>query len=64
MTRQTRRPRLDVQESFETTRLSPKCLIEAYIRVVPVQRTTLRKAERDAVTPQAAPAPRRGGKHA
>jgi hypothetical protein len=37
MTR-TRRPLLDVQVSFEATRLSPKCLIEAYSRVVPVQR--------------------------
>jgi hypothetical protein len=64
MTRQTRRPRLDVQESFETTRLSPQCLIEAYIQVVPVQRTTLRRTERDGAGPQAVPAPRRGGEHA
>ena len=58
MTR-TRRPLLDVQETFETTRLSPKCLIEAYNRVVPVQRKTLDKgagaaAEHDTAPPRGA----------
>ena len=63
MTRQTRRPRLDVQDAFETTRLSPKCLIEAYTQVVPVQRKTLRKAERDSAAPRTAQVPLRGGEH-
>jgi hypothetical protein len=63
MTRQTRRPCLDVRESFEATRLSPKFLIEAYARVVPVRRKTLPKAERDSATPGIAQVPLCGGEH-
>lgn len=33
---------LTVQVSFETTRLSAQCLIEAYDRLVPIQRRRLR----------------------
>jgi len=29
---------LEVQESFETTRLARQCLIEAYTRLVPIRR--------------------------
>jgi hypothetical protein len=36
------RPRLDVREAFEPTRLSPQCLISAYARLVPVRRTSVR----------------------
>jgi hypothetical protein len=66
MTR-THRPLLDVQVSFEATRLSPKCLIEAYSRVVPVQRKTLdkrpgRAAVHDTTPPKGA-APRRCRRH-
>jgi hypothetical protein len=43
MTRQTRRPLLQVQESFEITRFSPECLIEAYRRVVPTQTKAIRR---------------------
>jgi hypothetical protein len=73
MTR-TRRPLLDVQESFEVTRLSPKCLIEAYSRVVPIQRKAIDKGLERAVAaahntmPPKGAAPRRhrrnrGGEH-
>jgi hypothetical protein len=65
MTR-TRRPLLDVQESFEATRLSPTCLIEAYNRVVPVQRKRVDQgpeaAARDTSSPRGA-APRRSHRH-
>ena len=44
MTRQTRRPLLQVQEAFEITRFSPECLIEAYRRVVPIQTKAIRRA--------------------
>ncbi|MGF7213686.1 hypothetical protein GGE65_008333 [Skermanella aerolata] len=63
MTRQTRRPCLDVRESFEATRLSPKFLIEAYAQVVPVRRKTLPKADRDGVAPEPPQVPLRGGEH-
>jgi hypothetical protein len=63
MTQQTRRRRLDVQASFETTRFGPTCLIEAYTRVVPVPRTTIGKAVRDSAPPQAAQPPSHGGEH-
>ena len=63
MTRQTHRPRLEVQESFETTRLSSKCLIAAYTRVVPVQRRIIRTAERGSAAPRAARPQLRGGEH-
>ena len=33
---------LTIEVSFETTRLSAQCLIEAYDRVVPIQRRRLR----------------------
>jgi hypothetical protein len=73
MTR-TRRPLLDVQVSFEATRLSPKCLIEAYSRVVPVQRKRvdggpgLMAAAHDTTPRRGTAAPRRcrqhrGGEH-
>jgi hypothetical protein len=42
MTWQTRHPPLQVQESFEITRFSPECLIEAYRRVVPIQTKAIR----------------------
>ena len=64
MTQQTRRPRLDVRVSFETTRFGPKCLIEAYTRVVPLPRTTIGSAARDSAPPSvAARSPSCGGKH-
>ena len=63
MTQQTRRSRLDVQVSFETTRFGPTCLIEAYTRVVPLPRTTIGKTARDSAPPQAAQPRSRGGEH-
>ena len=43
MTRQTRHPLLQVQESSDT-QFSPECLIEAYRRVVPIQTKAIRRA--------------------
>jgi hypothetical protein len=64
MTQHTRRPRLDVQVSFETTRFGPTCLIEAYTRLVPLPRTTIGKAARDSAPPPvAARSASYGGKH-
>jgi hypothetical protein len=44
MVRRVDRPRLDVREAFEPTRLSPQCLISAYVRVIPIRRASLRKS--------------------
>ncbi len=39
MVRRRDRPRrLDLRESFETSRLGPQCLIQAYARLVPIRR--------------------------
>jgi hypothetical protein len=39
MARRRDRPRrLDLRETFETGRLGPQCLIQAYARLVPIQR--------------------------
>ena len=61
-------PLLDVQESFETTRLSPQCLIDAYTRLIPIRRTPLRtaessKLESSKLPPAIVTANRRGGEH-
>jgi hypothetical protein len=60
-----RDPPLEVQESFETTRLGRQCLIDAYTRLVPIRRKALRKAEPDRPPPPPAAmaAIRRGGDH-
>jgi hypothetical protein len=55
-------PPLEVQESFEITRLSRQCLIEAYTRLVPIRRKAL-KARHVALPPAAAAADQRGGEH-
>jgi hypothetical protein len=56
-------PLLDVQESFEITRLSPQCLIDAYTRLMPIRRTPLRAAESSKLPPAIVTANRRGGEH-
>ena len=63
MTQRTDHPTLEVRESFETTRLGPQCLIEAYTRLVPIQRKALRKAEHDSLPSAVVAASRRGGEH-
>lgn len=65
MTRQTRRPLLQVRESFEITRFSPECLIEAYRRVVPAQpKVTRRAAEHSRSHTPVHTTRSQGGKHA
>jgi hypothetical protein len=64
MARHTDRPpSLKVQESFETTRLGQQCLIEAYARLVPIRRKSLRRAEPGKPRPKPIAASRRGGEH-
>lgn len=46
MTRPTRRPLLQMRESFEITRFSPECLIEAYRCIVPAGTKAIRPAVR------------------
>jgi hypothetical protein len=53
---------LEVQESFETTRLARQRLIDAYTRLVPIRREAL-KARHGGLPPAAVAASRRGGEH-
>jgi hypothetical protein len=55
-------PPLEVQESFEITRLARQCLVEAYTRLVPIRRKAL-KARHVALPSAAAAADQRGGEH-
>jgi hypothetical protein len=55
-------PALEVQESFETTRLARQCLIDAYARLVPIRRKTPR-AGHGSLPPVAVAVSRRGGEH-
>ena len=55
-------PPLEVQESFEITRLARQCLVEAYTRLVPIRRKAL-KARHVALPPAATAADQRGGEH-
>jgi hypothetical protein len=64
MVQRVDRPRLDVRVSFETTRLSPQCLIKAYTRLVPIRRGGVRKAGSDSHGQADVLARRRGGEHA
>jgi hypothetical protein len=62
MVRRTDRPLLEVVVSFETTRLGPQCLVNAYARLVPVRRQPVRKSEPGGPPPpQAVAAARRRG---
>jgi hypothetical protein len=45
MIRRVDRPRLEVRESFEPTRLSPQCLVSAYTCLVPIRRASVRKTK-------------------
>jgi hypothetical protein len=42
MARSTERPVVVARVSFERTRLGPQCLVEAYARLVPIARKTVR----------------------
>ena len=64
MARRKDRPRLAVRVSFETTRLSPQCLIEAYERLAPARRRPLRAASDIPLAEAVRAMPDRGGKHA
>jgi hypothetical protein len=63
--REEDRPRLTVRVSFETTRLSAQCLVEAYEYLAPSRRRTLRTAPGPApLADEARAEPGREGKHA
>jgi hypothetical protein len=64
MARRKDHPRLTVRVSFETTRLSPQCLIEAYERLAPTQRRLLRTAGSTTPVDGVRKMPDRGGNHA
>ena len=51
MVRRTDRPLLQVRVSFETTRLGPQHLIEAYARLVPTVRRSSRRPKRSDARP-------------
>ena len=59
--REKNQPELAVRVSFETTRLSAQCLIEAYECLAPSRRRALQKATR---ADEARDEPGREGKHA
>ena len=56
-------PPLEVRESFETTRFSPQCLIDAYARLVPIRRKTVAPEPGTTVAKPTAAVTRRGGEH-
>ena len=63
MARRKDHPRLTVRVSFETTRLSPQCLIEAYERLAPTQRRPVRTARSATPVDEVRTMPDRGGNH-
>ena len=63
--REKDRPELTVRVSFEATRLSTRCLIEAYECLAPSRRRVLRTASSPATLAEEAHAKRgQGGNHA
>lgn len=58
------RPRLEVRETFEPTRLSPHCLISAYARLVPIRRASVSKAKPSQGEPADALVRKGGDEHA
>lgn len=63
MPRRMIRPRLEVRDRFETTRLGPQCLRDAYARLVPLRCEVTGKNRREMADRTASPIRRRGGKH-
>jgi hypothetical protein len=64
MIRRQDRPRLEVREAFEPTRLSPQCLISAYTWLVPIRRTSVRKTKDNHQEQTDVPVRKGGDKHA
>lgn len=64
MARRKDRPRLEVREAFEPTRLSPQCLISAYARLVPIRRASVSKAKPNQREQADALVRKGGGEHA
>ena len=54
-------PRLELRESFETTRLGPQCLIKAYAHLIPIRRVKAGCTEQERAD---ALSRKSGGKHA
>ena len=53
---------LTVRRSFEPSRVAPACLVDAYERLVPVTRRTLRTAQSTKSVPQAGTKRRQEGR--
>ena len=64
MPRRKDRPRLTVRVSFEATRLSPQCLIEAYERLAPTKRRPRRTARSTTSVDEVRTMPDREDSHA
>ena len=64
MARHKDRLRLTVRVAFETTRLSPQCLIEAYERLAPTKRRPLHTPRSATPVDEVRQMPDRGGNHA
>ncbi|MDF2782046.1 MAG: hypothetical protein K0S96_1850 [Geminicoccaceae bacterium] len=63
--REKNRPELTVRVSFETTRFSTQCLVEAYECLAPSRRRVLRTTSSPAALAEEVHAKRgQGGKHA
>lgn len=63
MPRRVIRPRLEVRDRFETTRLGQQCLRDAYARLVPSRREVTGRAEREMADRTAGSVQRCGGRH-
>ena len=53
----------EVRESFETTRVGRQCLIDAYARLLPIQRKNPRKGDRESKASPVVAAPKLRGRH-
>ncbi len=51
MARRNKSCELELRVSFETTRIAPQCLAEAYERLVPIPRRPMRRIERRSAQP-------------
>ena len=60
MARRSTAVSLTIQVSFETTRISPQCLIDAYTHLVPITRRRVRPVANQDADAVVAPIKRRG----
>jgi hypothetical protein len=63
MVRRTDGASWEVREAFETTRVGRQCLIDAYVHLIPVQRKSTRKSDRETRASPTAAVPKPRGRH-